>query len=87
MKKFKDLVFEDRNEGLGFDTQAVMYFKNNYGVSVITGRSAYSNEEKPYEVAILYNNEITYSTPITDDVLGYNTEKDVSNIMIKVQKL
>jgi len=87
MKTFKDLEFKTHpNFGIGrFQEHARMSFKNNYGVSVIIG--GYGSSSKPYEVSILYNNNLTYNTHITDDVIGYLTESEVTKIMIQVQKL
>lgn len=87
MKTFKDLKFEKHPHAPYFLEQAKMEFENGYGVSVITGSSAYSNEQRPYEVAVLYKGDITYNTHITDDVIGYQTEEGVTEIMAKVQML
>lgn len=93
MKTFKHLTFKKREFGLLEYTgsQAKMFFKNGYGVSVITGFGAYGNESNPYEVAVIMKSgdgfEICYNTPITDDVIGYCNEEDVTEIMKKVQEL
>lgn len=88
MKTFKDLEFNDIN-GIFAKTQATMFFDNGYGVSVITG--GYGSDSKPYELAVLfgdqYDNRLCYNTEITDDVIGWLTEFDVTELMIKVQKL
>ena len=60
-------------------------FENKYGISVITG--GYGDKENPYEIAVLYDNEITYNTHITDDVIGYNNEEGVTRIMKQIQEL
>ena len=86
MKTFKDLEFKKHLNSM-FNTQSTMQFNNDYGVSVITGDGAYSSNSGPYEVAITYKGGLTYNTNITNDVLGYQTEKNVTEIMIKVQKL
>lgn len=91
MKTFKDLVFEEYSISslpqYKNAKQSKETFENNYGVSVIFGSCFYSNGIDTYEVAILYNDEITYNTNITDGVIGHLTEDEVSEIMIKVQKL
>ena len=87
MKTFKDLVFKDHEVSSHFSSQARMDFDNGYGVSVITGRGAYSDDDHPYEVAILFDGELTYNTHITDDVIGYQKVRGVTNIMKKVQLL
>lgn len=85
MKTFKDLEFYPHEVGAG--THAIMEFNNGYGVSVVSGTLFYSNGIDTYEVAILHNGHITYSTDITADVLGWQTECQVSEIMRRVQKL
>lgn len=85
MKTFKDLQFGPHKVGVG--THAQMYFDNGYGVSVVCGELFYSNGIDTYEVAILHNGYITYSTDITSDVLGDQTADEVSEIMRRVQKL
>ena len=87
MKTFKDLFFEVYRCYPSLSTMAVMDFDNGYGISVITGKTAYSNETHPYEVAVLKGDEICYDTPITDDVIGYCDAEMVTKIMIKIQNL
>jgi len=96
MKTFKDLVFKPHSIGNGI--QAVMFFDNGYGVSVVRfkmshglGYGSYTNNDKEYELAVLYGNEsefeLSYNTPITDDVIGYLSASKVTNIMKRVQNL
>ena len=83
MKTFKDLEFKPHTMGSGL--QAVMNFDNDYGVSVIRFYGSYGYERGLWEVAIFYKGEISYNTSLTDDVLGHQTEQDVTDVMIKVQ--
>lgn len=93
MKTFKDLKFKQHSiakSGLPLFNdakQATLTFENGYGVSVIFGKCFYSNGINTYEVAITYNGEITYNSGITNDVMRYLEENEVSDVMIKVQKL
>jgi len=88
MKTFNSLVFKPHaNRSMGFDARAKMNFKNGYGISVITGSAAYTSGDDSYEVAVLHNGSITYATPITDDVLGYQSSSQVTEIMKQIQKL
>ena len=86
-KTFKDLEFVPTEEFLnGIITTC--HFDNGYGVSVVRHRYSYGNGLNLFELAIIdKSGEITYSTPITDDVLGYLNEDGVSDTMIKVQRL
>ena len=85
MKKFKDLVFERRDDPFGGHA-SLLEFDNGYSVSVIYGGSSYSTTGT-YELAVLKDNAVCYDTPITDDVLGHQSKAEVTAIMAKVQKL
>ncbi len=94
MKTFKDLKFSDHpNPASPFGsikTQATLFFENGYGVSVITGPGAYGANDQ-YELAVLIGSDgewsLTYDTPITNDVLGYLNEIDVTSHMQAVEAL
>ncbi len=86
MKEFKDLEFETHPSGIG-GTAAKMNFENGFGVSVIFGTEWYSNGIDTYEVAVLYNGSLTYNTHITDTVIGYISQDEVTEVMRKVQEL
>jgi len=83
-KGFGDLVFSDSGN---FGIRATYEFDNNYGVSVIKSAGSYGGSQGLWEVAVLYANDITYNTPITDDVIGFLSEEEVTEIMHKVQAL
>ena len=84
---FKDLKFVPTEPFLD-GIKSLLHFENGYGVSVVKHKYSYGNGKGLYEMAIMNkDNDIVYNTPITEDVLGYLTEDDVSNYMIKVQKL
>ena len=84
--KISELEFR-KHPTRGFDTIASHTFPNGYGASIITGEHAYSSEDAPYELAVLHNNEITYDTPLTGDVLGYLTEDEVNEYLLKIEAL
>tara|TARA_Y100000034_G_scaffold115437_1_gene152558 strand:- start:37 stop:321 length:285 start_codon:yes stop_codon:yes gene_type:complete len=87
MKDFNDLSWS-MHSSAGYLNRAVMHFPNGYGVSVITGSNAYSSDNYPYELGVITSNgKLTYTTGITDDVLGYLTEEAVTAIMYEVQQL
>lgn len=86
MKTFEDLKFSPHPFVENGD-QAIIHFDNGYGVSVLVGNEFYSNGIDTYEVAILKDGNITYETPITNDVLGYLSKKEVTKVMKQVQQL
>ena len=86
MKAFKDLKFE--THGLGEGIQSKLSFDNGYGVSVVRTSWSYGGKDGLYELAVLdEHGNLTYDTPVTNDVIGYLSEDEVSNIMEQVQKL
>ena len=84
MNKFKDLEFKPHSIGDG--VQAIMNFKNGYGVSVVKFSGSYGYPNL-WELGVLYGGDLTYNTPITEDVMGNLSENEVSEVMLKVQKL
>lgn len=82
MKTFDDLIFKFR-KGIPI-IQARMDFPNGYGISVISGAWLYCDDDT-FEVAIFKDGHLCYDTPITDDVLGYQTQEDITKIMIELQ--
>jgi len=84
-KRFKDLEFKPHYLGNG--KQASVNFDNGYGVSVVMFDSSYGYSDGLWELAVLKNDKLCYSTHITDDVLGWLSEDKVSEVMIEVQKL
>ena len=88
MKKFEDLPFESMDDTFMVGKKARMHFDNGYGVSVVSHTYSYGGRDGLYEVAVLNSNdELTYDTPVTNDVIGYLSEEDVSDVMKQVQNL
>lgn len=89
MKTFNDLVFGQHiNPNIKDTKQARMQFDNGYGISVLLGGDGiYSNGIDTYEVAILYNDELCYDSGLCDDVLGHQTEGEITELMEKIQLL
>ena len=89
MKKFEDLPFFPINDApFMVGKKARMHFDNGYGVSVVSHSYSYGGRDGLYEVAVLdSNDELTYDTPVTNDVIGYLTEGDVTDVMKQVQEL
>ena len=62
-------------------------FDNGYGVSIVRHSFSYGNGAGLWELAVLCNGNLCYDTPITDDVLGDLTEKEVDEIVEQVKAL
>lgn len=85
--KISDLVFEPHANIMFGGYSAKHTFPNGYTASVITGGHSYSNDEEPYEIAVMYNGYLCYDTPITDDVVGYLTEDAANDILQQIAAL
>ena len=101
MKEFKDLEFKPHPSMDGL--HAKLNFDNGYGVSVVRFKigsnpiigslaqndeyGSYTDNEDEWEVAVFKDGDICYSTDITDDVLGNQTEEDIDEVMAKLQEL
>lgn len=90
MMKFSDLNFQSHRV-IDTGVQALHFFPNGYGVSVVRFPGSYGYEQDLYEVAVIKGNEddyvLCYDTPITDDVMGHRDERDVEIIMEEVESL
>jgi hypothetical protein len=85
--KFKDLEFKelpDLNGGIYCRIQ----FDNGFGASIVKHQYSYGGGDGLYEIAVLDSGgEITYTTPITNDVLGYLSEEDVERYVNEIKNL
>jgi len=69
-------------------TQTRFRFSNGYGASVVCHEFSYGGREGFYEIAVLdRNGEITYSTPITGDVLGWIPEIEIDSWLQQIAAL
>ena len=59
------------------DSQAVAVLPNGYSASIVCHEFSYGGSEGLYELAVLLDGRICYTTPITEDVIGYMSEQDV----------
>ena len=88
---FTELNFQPHPHYKEDGIQAKHFFPNGYGVSVVKFPGSYGFQDDLYEVAILKGTEddweLTYDTPITEDVLGHRDEQDINNILEEVQAL
>ena len=83
---FQELNFQAHPAGIG--KQCIVQFPNGYGASIVKGEHTYGGKNGLYEIAIFgKDGEISYSTPITDDVLGYLSEEDVEKTLTDIKNL
>ena len=66
------------NNDFNGGTQRVYKFPNGYGASVIRHQGSYGFKSGLWELAVLDSSgDLCYSTPITNDVIGYLTDEEV----------
>jgi hypothetical protein len=89
MKTFNDLEFIDHPMGAEYGgIISRISFDNGYGASVVKSPMSYGGKNGLYELAVLDSNgELTYDTPVTNDVEGYLNEEDVTKLLEQIQKL
>lgn len=92
-KKFKEFMIIDRihPNSPRFGHQWVFKFPNGYGASLITGGSGTYGQ---YEIGVVkFHTEegdsfnLTYSTSVTDDVMGHLDIKGIEKKLKKIKKL
>ena len=79
---FADLDFKS-NPKRSTHHWARMAFPNGYGASV----TIHDDEPGNYELAVLHNGGLCYTTPITDDVIGYLTPDMVTSLLRQIAAL
>ena len=83
---FQELEFQLHPMGMG--KQCIVQYSNGYGASIVQGPHTYGGKDDLYELAVLgKDGEITYDTPITNDVLGYLSEAEVEKTLLNIKNL
>lgn len=82
---FGDLKFERRTDGFG--VYARTKYPNGYGASVVRGPYTYGGDLGLYEIAVMTEAGLCYTTPITDDVIGRLSEDDVTRVLGEIAAL
>ena len=66
----------------------VYKFDNGFGASVVKHSGSYGSDKGLYEIAVLDSNgEMSYTTPITDDVIGYADEVKLYETLDRIKSL
>jgi hypothetical protein len=82
---FNDLTFVPSTYADG--VHSIVYFNNGYGASIVKTDRSYGGKEGLYELAVLFDGLISYDTPITNDVIGFLTEDEVTELLQKIEAL
>ena len=92
MKKFKYEFmvmdgFQEKKQIHDGD-QWLFKYDNGYGASVVQHSGSYGGKNGLYEIAVLDSDgEMSYTTPITDDVIGYADEVKLYETLDRIKSL
>lgn len=82
---FSDLIFDD-HPGIRECSQAIHFFENDWGISVVTGPDGYGllgvNTQDTYEVAVYRPNGYQL-----EEVLGWQTPVQVTSLLHLLEML
>ena len=86
MKTFNDLEFNEMDSFYN-GVQARVTFENGYGASVVRHNFSYGGKDGLYELAVTKDDDLCYDTPVTNDVEGYLSPDDVTELLKQIQSL
>ena len=79
------LNFQPHPVGLG-GQRAIVDFENGYSASVLFDGPFYTTDGT-YEIAIMKNGEVCYTTPLTSDVFGYLSTDEANKTLADIAAL
>ena len=69
-------------------TQRIFSFPNSpYEASVVCHKFSYGGDLGLFELAVLKNGKVCYTSGITTDVIGHLTEEEVQKLIKRIAKL
>jgi len=77
----------EQHESLGGICRVYRFENSRYSASVVSHEFSYGGNDGLWELAVLYDNQLCYTTPITDDVIGYLTADEVQKILARIDTL
>ena len=92
MSTFKELPSKELNGGI----QYLVKYLNNYGASIVQHELSYGGKKGKWELAVTVYPEDTEdindfkrtcATEITDDVIGWLSEEEVEELLLRIQAL
>jgi hypothetical protein len=88
--KFLEQFTPDAVKRGAIDKQSIQYlfhFDNGYGASIIKSKYSYGGRQGLWELAVLKDKQICYSTHITDDVIGYIDDHQAMRYLVQISCL
>ena len=68
------------------NTHIKVKYENGYGASVVRNPNSYGYPHC-WELAVTKDDELCYSTEITNDVMGWLTTEEIAPILLKIKTL
>lgn len=92
---FEENLFQRDNHSWFEGIQYIFKFDNGYGASVIKHFGSYGHEKDLWELAVVefretgseISHHLCYDTPITDDVIGYLTDREIREYLQQIKDL
>jgi hypothetical protein len=88
--KFSQLDFQ-RHKFAHDGIQAIRFFPNGYGLSVVKHMYSYGYDDGLYEAAVLKgvdgDYQLCYDTSVADDIIGYQSEEQIELLLNQVESL
>lgn len=86
--KYEGFEKHFKNERHIFDGyQWIFEFENSFGASVVKHIGSYGSEEDLFELGVLKEGHLCYSTPITNDVIGRLKNEEVLELLERIKAL
>ncbi len=83
---YDEYLIVERNKNQGI--QKIYKFENGRGASVVLSPYSYGGEKGLYELAVLdENGNLDYTTPITNDVIGWLKWEEVIDLLRQIKEL
>lgn len=91
-RRFEKYIVDGGLDTVTGNYQIRTYFPNGYGASIVIGPTTYGGNQGLGEVAVIKyqedgNWELDYTTPITNDVLGYLSSAEIIAVMDSIFSL
>ena len=88
---FEKFLIRDEIDDILGGAHYVFKFDNGYGASVIKHGHSYGNEDDLWELAVIKfygdNWGLCYTTEISNDLIGWQTDEDIRVLLERIQSL
>lgn len=81
----REIIITDKENGNSM--QHTYKFPNGYGATVIQDKCSKGYKEGLYELGVLEDGALCYSTPIKNDVIGYLSADEVAEHLRQIEEL